>query len=391
MRIVHSHAPQWRDGESWSVPTEPQVTIGVLDGPDGYQLFGVAAAARLSDGSFVVVDGGSRTIRRYDTDGRFVWAVGGRGSGPGEFEAPEQVVVTASDSIIIWDNALYRLTRLTPAGELVDVQTVDRGAIAKAVDPPLYPGTASLLPGGALLVRLVEKAKGAPAGIFRPRSGALRTSMDGLDTDTLMFFGGEEQETVRAPWGPFPVALPAAKRTVMTVQPTESRACIGDQEGPAVACFGPGAARVLVRWDADPAPVTADDIDTWRDITKALYAQKMTEAQLRQMLEQVTVPTTRPPYTRLTLDRAGNLWVTRTTTTGTSTAPAEHLVFDPTGVWLGRVAVPPLRVLEIGEDYVLGIHRDDLGVEYLLAYQLLKPVQPGAAVQGGLRASMTPS
>ena len=52
VRVVESYEPQWNDGESWSVPSTPRVTIGVLDGAEEYQLFGVVAAARQSDGGF---------------------------------------------------------------------------------------------------------------------------------------------------------------------------------------------------------------------------------------------------------------------------------------------------------------------------------------------------
>ena len=39
-------------------------------------------------------------------------------------------------------------------------------------------------------------------------------------------------------------------------------------------------------------------------------------------------------------------------------------VFSPDGTWLGQVFLPGrFSVMEVGTDYVLGVHRDDLGVE----------------------------
>ena len=38
---VDNHVPQWGKGEAWSVSAEPQVSIGVVDGPAEYQLFDV--------------------------------------------------------------------------------------------------------------------------------------------------------------------------------------------------------------------------------------------------------------------------------------------------------------------------------------------------------------
>jgi hypothetical protein len=120
--IVESREPQWREGEGWLVSSEPQLTIGMLDGPREYELFDVSAAARQSDGGFVVVDGGAREVRLYDRDGTFVRTLGGPGSGPGEFQDPTRVLVTGADSVIVWDDANYRITRFDSAGEFVGAQ-----------------------------------------------------------------------------------------------------------------------------------------------------------------------------------------------------------------------------------------------------------------------------
>jgi hypothetical protein len=377
--IVHSHEPQWGEGEGWSVPSEPQVTIGVLDGPREYELFDVSAAARQSDGDIVVVDGGAREVRLYDRDGTFVRTLGGRGSGPGEFENPTGVLVTAADSVIVWDDAIYRITRFDSAGELVGIESVDRGTVAKAIDPPLYPGDAELLQNDQVLVRLVEKSEpgASPPGVFRPRSGTLRVSADLSRIDTLMFFGGIEQVYVDAPWGgqkagALPIVPPLARRTLTAVAPALSRVCIGDQEGPQVVCFGPAAWRTVVRWSAEAEPVTEDEIAAWRDTTLALHAQKLSEDVALQLLAQVAVPTVRPPYSWMALDRVGNLWVRQDEPRAGAPEPVDHLVFDLNGVLLGVVALPPIEVLEIGDDHVIGIYRDDLEVQYLQVHELVK-------------------
>ena len=381
--VIFSHGPQWADGEAWTVAAEPQVTIGVLEGAEEYQLFAVAAAARQSDGDIVVAEGGSREVRLYDRDGGFLRTLGGSGSGPGEFLNPDQVVVTEGDTVAVWDNTTLRTTRFDAAGEFIDVESVDLARIARAVDPPLYPGTMSLLPDGDLLVRLVEKAAnvkgskaskggGSPQGVFRPRSGALRVSLDRSSIDTLMFFGDSEQETVSAPWGPMPVVPPAAKRTLIAVQPTSSQVCIGDQEDPEISCFGPDGSRTLVRWISEPVALADEAIATWRDTTVELYTQKMNEADVLRVLDQVTVPEVLPPYSQITLDRVGNLWVQQGRAGGGASESIDHLVFDPAGVLLGVVALPPIEVLEIGDDYVLGLFRDEFEVEYLHLYEIVK-------------------
>jgi hypothetical protein len=376
LTIVYSREPQWGEGEAWMVPSEPLVTIGLLDGPGEYELFDVSAVARQSDGDFVVVDGGAREVRLYDRDGKFVRTLGGPGSGPGEFQDPTQVLVTAADSVIVWDDAIYRITRFDSAGELVGIESVDRGTVAKAIDPPLYPGEAVLLQDDQVLVRLVEKSEEFLPGVFRPRSGALRVSADLSRIDTLMFFGGIEQVYVDGPWGGKPVRIPVvtplAKRTLTAVGATLPRVCIGDQEGPEVVCFGPGGSRTLIRWTSEPAPVTEEEIAAWRDTAIALYTQKMSEAMALQVLAQVTVPTVRPHYSWIALDRVGNLWVKQDRAGVGARESVDHLVFDPTGVLLGVVALPRIEVYEIGDDYVVGIYRDDLDIQYLQVHEIVK-------------------
>jgi len=48
-------------------------------------------------------------------------------------------------------------------------------------------------------------------------------------------------------------------------------------------------------------------------------------------------------------------------------------VFDREGVFVARVHMPPrLNILEVGDDYVLGLARDDIDVEHVRLYRLEK-------------------
>ncbi len=370
--IVQSHEPTWAEDEVWLVSPEPVLTIGVLQGAEEYQLVNIEAAARQSDGDIVVVD--LREVRLYDRDGTYLRTLGRAGSGPGEFQNPTQLLVTAADSVLVWDNALYRVSRFDSAGAFVGAQSVDRGWTAKAIDPPLYPGSAELLPDGQLVVRLVEKTllKGAPAGTTRPRSGALKVSADLSRVDTLMFFAGIEQVSVDAPWGQASVVPPLAKRTVTAVGTAKARTCIGEQEGPEIVCFGPDASRTIVRWNSEPAPVTEREIAIWRDTTVAQYTQKLSRDVALKVLNQVPNPTVRPHYSWIALDRAGNLWVESGRATDGEPESMDYFVFDPTGAWLGVVALPPIEVLAIGDDYVIGVYRDELDIQCLQVHELVK-------------------
>ncbi|NNK48322.1 MAG: hypothetical protein HKP01_05585 [Gemmatimonadetes bacterium] len=358
---------------SWLVAPEPYLVIGVLDGDPAYQFSDIVAAARRPDGGWVVVDAGSRTVRAYDSGGRLWRVLGSAGSGPGEFVRPTQVLSRQDGSTLVWDDATFRVTEFDPDGELADIRSFSRDGIAKAVEPPLYPASGTLLSDGGLIVRLIFKTADAPPGRFRHQTSALRVSSDQSAIDTVLFFRDTEQVSVQLPKGSLPVIPPLARRASIAVQPNEARLCIGDQAGPEVSCFGPDGAPVVARWDGEQVPATANEpaVTAWRDSMTDLYAQKMSRADADKILSQVSAPTEHPPYTELVLDRGGHLWVK----TGTAVRPDRdtYLVFTPAGQAVGPVSVPHVRILEIGDDYLVGVARDELEVQYLKAFAIAKP------------------
>jgi len=104
-------------------------------------------------------------------------------------------------------------------------------------------------------------------------------------------------------------------------------------------------------------------------------AQAAAEAALREEIrpanrrinEMLPIPTRRPAYANILVDPEGYVWAAEHKgrfRNMLDDAPFEWQVFDPDGVWLGAVEIPGrFQVFEIGEDYVLGLRRDDIDVE----------------------------
>jgi hypothetical protein len=116
--------------------------------------------------------------------------------------------------------------------------------------------------------------------------------------------------------------------------------------------------------------VTGEEIAAWRVEAVRLYGQKIAEDEILRILALVPDPTARPDYSRITLDRSGNLWVETGPTTERGAASIDYLVFDPTGALLGVVPLPPIQVMEIGDDFVMGVYQDEMEVEYLQVFEL---------------------
>ena len=86
--------------------------------------------------------------------------------------------------------------------------------------------------------------------------------------------------------------------------------------------------------------------------------------------ETLPKPEFRPAFSALAADDAGNLWVRATVIPG---EPNVWTVFDTDGRLLGPVPFPDdFRPLHIGEDFMLGVVADELGVERVRMYGVEK-------------------
>ncbi len=87
------------------------------------------------------------------------------------------------------------------------------------------------------------------------------------------------------------------------------------------------------------------------------------------MVRQAPIPDFFPAYGSIHTDALDYWWVEAYEVPG-DTVRATTL-FDPEGRMVGSVTLPNhFRVEEIGLDYVLGVHVDDMGVQHLWLYRL---------------------
>jgi streptogramin lyase len=93
--------------------------------------------------------------------------------------------------------------------------------------------------------------------------------------------------------------------------------------------------------------------------------------QFEQLFQEWRYPSVQPLSDQLIIDLSGNVWVRHFQLRPRDVA--RWTVFDSAGSWLGEVAAPgALTVKEIGEEYMLGLWNDELGVEYVRLYAIEK-------------------
>jgi hypothetical protein len=164
-----------------------------------------------------------------------------------------------------------------------------------------------------------------------------------------------------------------AKNTGITYRGNPPRVCVGEQEGPEVVCLAPGERPTHIRWSSTPGKPTEEEIQAWRAGNLEAFSLKLSADLIHGFLDRVPIPAARPHYSSIILDDLGNLWVEEGPSAGGSTPSIDFLVFDSEGALLGSVNVPAIRVLTIGEDHLLGLFRDELEIEYLQLFRILKP------------------
>jgi hypothetical protein len=140
---------------------------------------------------------------------------------------------------------------------------------------------------------------------------------------------------------------------------------------------GDGTLRRIIRVHADPVPVTQSLIDThraWADT--AARAPDIARAYLAGLEPEGTVPF----FGGLTIDPAERIWVRdyRPFWAFGPTPPDTWTILSPEGTPIGRLeGGAPGSILEIGEDYVLLLERDEFDVEYVRMRRIEMPRSGG--------------
>jgi hypothetical protein len=111
--IVHNH---YEGFDTLAVRLVEDLRIGVVDGPEEYQFHQIRGITVDALGRIFVSNGGSRSVRVYDREGRWVRDIGRRGSGPGEFERISPPAVWR-DSLGVYDPGSRRFALFDTAGQ----------------------------------------------------------------------------------------------------------------------------------------------------------------------------------------------------------------------------------------------------------------------------------
>lgn len=362
-------------GSRVTLSEDPVSSIGGAGAAPEHEFSGIAGVVRLSDGRIVVGDGGSGELRYFDDQGNLLGKSGGAGDGPGEFRRLSFVGRLAGDSILTGDAAIGRFQVFDPQGRYargMSTTEVGRGVwgvsavgvtargqiLATQYAPPIAAGKEE--PERApypLLLLDAARSSWDTLAVLRGPGQLVRATERGFLMEGVTY-GGQSDAS-------------AGDDVVATV----------DTDILGAQLFRGGKLVAALRVAHAPVPVTPDLLARYAEEAMSLWPAGMTE-QARDAFRQrvMTGPhgASLPRVVSVEVDAIGRVWLNLGREPG---EPRESFaVFTPDGEWLAEIRMPPGLDrgtsgsdgpgMDIGRDYLLGVWRDELGVETVRLYRI---------------------
>lgn len=344
--------------ERWAASPEPALDVGEVDGDPRYLFSQITGVRLFPDGGFAVSEFSSRAIRVYDAEGRYVVPMGGPGEGPGEFGDINHLAVVPPDTLLAYDVSTLRLTRFLRDGTLLGTTSFEPAGGW----PEVFLGTYA--DGGAAVASLVPPPRGGseivPDRMVIGRYAADGSLMAVVDTvPGIRRVGG----AAVVPFSPFMHAW-LLDDTVYVTDGTEPVVDVLGADGQVVRQIRLSIPRPDLdeAWEVLRAELAARDRSEWiEDLAPGVaeepvpvISESMVDSDGRIWLKHYE-PATDAAHLRSGA-MAGGLWT----------------VVERDGRVVAEAELPDgFAPMDATGRSVLGIHRDDLGVERVRVYELV--------------------
>ncbi len=372
-------------GSMWgdTASLEPEVSIGMVEGPEEYLIGDPRALAVGWDGVIYLLDRQVPIVRVYAPDGRFLRDIGREGAGPGEYRRPDAMAVLPDGRILVRDPGNARITVFDSDGAYLEHWWV-RGGMSSP--RRFYVDTA----GRSYAEALLNGDRPPAEWVF----GLARYGLDGAIQDTLAAPTWDYQAaeiSARLGGRSSREPVPFTPQVSWTFSPlgymvggvsTEHRIDVFRADGSVL--------RIEREWT--PVSVHPDEAEGWRRYLTADFL----EFYPGWRWNGPAIPDTKPPFRDVFASWEGDIWVLRSeesvaTMTAAAAREAERIshlpvvrfwepssfdVFAPDGRYLGHVCVPetlsssPEPVIRGGT--VWAVTRDEMDVATIVRFRLVR-------------------
>jgi hypothetical protein len=281
--------------------------------------------------------------------------MGRAGEGPGEFTRIAAVLV-CGERIIASELTPPRLTIFDSSGEprTVPLPAPESQGLLNPL-APLHMCTST----GVIGQLSGPRSTPNPPSVQRHPNLIVHVS-EGGGVDTLVTYPG--METYSGLNVPFGRQLLVAVRDSLLYTVDTNAAEIR------VATMDDRTKRIL-RLSVPARDVTPADVDRIREQYLGGLSPGV-RAEVQPRFEAVQMPSTMPFFGRLLVAPDYTVWL-QAYQPFRAELQTRWTVIDATGRWLGDVTLPPsFTVEEIGNDYVLGVWRNEDGVEFVRRYRI---------------------
>ncbi len=364
--------------------TGPEVRIGVVEGDPDY-VFGPVAGLEVGPDGLIYSRHGEGTIRRWTVDGQAAGTVGRPGEGPGEFQRLGGIGFFG-DTLWAWDNRSYRASYFSLGGEFLGSVSppVDFGSPEGIPPRPTQPfrdgtflGTAPahsyLVATGALTESPVARmdAEGNALTPLWTHHHEARDLLSLMDDDGVGGRFGDQPFYDAVVYTVFEDGLIVVER----------RAWTGEGE-PVVTLTRIDLAGDTVfqrRIPYTPEPLPAERVDSAIRAIADSWHYPESGVPKGALEARIRAATYKPSYLatvgRVWVREDGNIWLERYAPVESDTGERfnEWWILSIDGEPTARARLPVgLRVMHLDEEVIWGTVSDDLDVDYIVRFRLVK-------------------
>ncbi len=351
-------------GRPLTVEERPLLTLGAAEGDLDEEFFKVKPPTLLPGGQVVVPLAAYGEIRVFTQDGELAATHGRPGEGPGEFRDLESAW-TRGDTIEAFDGRLRRVTRFWPDGT---IETVPIDLIGAGYRP------SSAIRGtfrdGWALMGITDMGYGR-----RDEVTVSHFSRDGTFVAIIARAEGIFRYEAPGMTGPTPLS-PSVSFAIMG-----DALYVGETLSPAIGVVGgDGSVVNKITWE----PGRTSPRDALREVVRLAVqnADPGDRVRVRERLNAAPAPNRVPLFSAFLVDGQGFVWVRPYEVErdayalggplyGEVPAGGVWWIFTPEGERVGSIDLPAdLEPSVITADAVVGIRRDELGIEYVQIHRL---------------------
>ncbi|MCK4825914.1 6-bladed beta-propeller, partial [bacterium] len=117
-----------------------ELSIGETEGRKNYMFSMIVSIDVDEEGNIYVLDIKETHIKVFNSDGRLIRIIGRKGQGPGEFQRPFTIQITAKNEIVIFDPMPLKLLFFSSEGEYKKSISIE-----KLFDPPILDSEGNIL------------------------------------------------------------------------------------------------------------------------------------------------------------------------------------------------------------------------------------------------------